>query len=373
MTFGIVPIIVGMNVPACASTNIFYVPSANYPTIQSAYDACSPGDTVVVSNDVYTTANQCNVLDMYDNGSPGAPITVEAANVGGAILDGQNILGSNSNGFTVYIDGNYNVLQGFKVRNGYFGGIAIAECSYNRILKNEVYSNGWVSDNVNGNFGIYDDPTTANNSYIGNYVHDNGRISQGSRYDHGMYLCGTTNEVVMNNLIVGNCDSGIQVASEDVTGVTNMNIYNNTIVSNRYGNGVELVGEMDGINIANNIFYGNGYYCTNVAYGIGTWYCSSTNYHGSASVQIDNNLFYNNLDGAWNMTYGTPDGTVTWSAAGNITNDPEFFNPASNWHVQKCSPAIDSGLTLSAVTNDCDGVPRPIPFGGDYDIGAYER
>ena len=71
----------------------------------------------------------------------------------------------------------------------------------------------------------------------------------------------------------------------------------------------------------------------------------------------------------------TMDGSnVGYTTTNNITNsDPLFFDNASNWHLLKCSPAIDSGLTLTAVTNDNDGLPRPIPVGGTNDMGAYER
>jgi uncharacterized repeat protein (TIGR01451 family) len=37
------------------------------------------------------------------------------------------------------------------------------------------------------------------------------------------------------------------------------------------------------------------------------------------------------------------------------------------------SPAIDHGATISAITTDQRGGPRPQPPGGAYDVGAYER
>jgi hypothetical protein len=74
------------------------------------------------------------------------------------------------------------------------------------------------------------------------------------------------------------------------------------------------------------------------------------------------NHFYHTFNGS----------TVSYTTSGNITtSDPLFVNSGSDWHLQKCSPAIDAGVTLSVVTKDYDGLPRPI--GAAYDMGAYER
>jgi hypothetical protein len=119
-----------------------------------------------------------------------------------------------------------------------------------------------------------------------------------------------------------------------------------------------LWASVSGVDIANNIMYGNA------EYGINTSDC-----HGSG-VTIRNNLFYNNPSGTWNMTYNGSD--VSYTTSGNITSsDPLFVNWWSDWHLQTGSPAINAGLTLSTVTSDFDGVSRP--QGGAYDIGAYER
>src|SRR5947209_2509162 len=51
--------------------------------------------------------------------------------------------------------------------------------------------------------------------------------------------------------------------------------------------------------------------------------------------------------------------------------DPVFVNFASrDFHLQSTSPLINKATTLSAVTNDYDGVARP--QGSGYDIGALE-
>src|SRR5262249_39754957 len=148
-----------------------------------------------------------------------------------------------------------------------------------------IYSNGWAFNGTNGQDGIYSDPCTTGNSYIGNYIHDNGRIAQRSPLDHGMYLCGT-NELVVSNVIAGNCQYGIQVAGYPA--MNNMKIYSNTIVSNG-GSGIMLWMTMNGVDIGCNTIF------SNAGYGIKTCECVGE------GVRIRNNLFCNNREGPWNM------------------------------------------------------------------------
>jgi len=54
-----------------------------------------------------------------------------------------------------------------------------------------------------------------------------------------------------------------------------------------------------------------------------------------------------------------------------IGADPKFVNTSSyDFHLQSGSPAIDSGITLAAVTTDIDGIARP--QGTALDLGARE-
>src|SRR6185503_11325516 len=125
---------------------------------------------------------------------------------GGAIIDGQNAADRNK-GF--YIDGDYNVVDGFEIRNGPNGGISIWS-SGNQILNNHIHHNGNpASSSTNGKDGAYSDQNTSDNVYAANYIHHNGR--SGSNLDHGLYLCGD-NEVVINNILFANAASGLQVA-----------------------------------------------------------------------------------------------------------------------------------------------------------------
>lgn len=368
----------GASAPAFANT--FYVAtngsdsnpgteSQPFRTITNAYSQASAGTTIIVEPGTYTDYQSGWGLHLGSSGTATNPIVLESQVHDEAIIDGQNAADRNKG---IYIDGSYNVVNGFEIKNAPSTGIAIFPdgngnaASGIHILNCEIDHNG----NTNGGNGIFDDPTSFGNFYTGNYIHDNGRISQNINLDQGMYLCGSNNEVVANNLIVRNCAYGIQVAAYNT--ISNIEIFNNTIVSNLNRGGIVLwsvytnLSPMYDIDIANNIIYGNANANGNVDPGIATWTCAGS------GVQINSNLFFDNSGGTWNMTPGGS--TVSYTASDNITNsDPEFFNVANDWHLQKCSPAIDSGLTLGPVTNDFDGLPRPIPWDGAYDIGAYER
>src|SRR5205823_2004660 len=152
----------------------------------AAYDACSPGDTVIVATGTYTGEGNAD-LNLQGSGTPGAPITIEAETVGAAVLDGQNV--PLNVHVVVDIFGSNNVVRGFEVRNGYAGGIFLFG-NDNQILQNVIHDNGGVYNGPDGQCGIYEGPATSGNSYVGNYVHDNGRILLASNQDHGLYLCG---------------------------------------------------------------------------------------------------------------------------------------------------------------------------------------
>src|SRR5437660_414870 len=183
------------------------VPSS-YSTIQAAYDACSAGDTILVADGFYGSQQ----LWLTKSGTATAPITIKAANTGGAVLDGGNGTGAHGQKSVVYIyGGNYNVIQGFEMKNGLLGGVTVYG-SHNQILNNNIHDNGATNSlSGNGQNGIYSDAAVTDNSYIGNFVWNNGRfVLSNNNLDHGLYLTGN-NEIAANNVIVSNASCGIQV------------------------------------------------------------------------------------------------------------------------------------------------------------------
>lgn len=102
---------------------------------------------------------------------------------------------------------------------------------------------------------------------------------------------------------------------------------------------------------------------------------------------VKNNIFYDQywrpiyiegtsstgLDSDYNCTYRSdgviPAGTAQPHDLWGV--NPQFVNAdASNFHLQSDSPCIDAGISVSGVSNDFDGNPRP--QGPGYDIGAFE-
>jgi hypothetical protein len=291
-----------------------------FRTITEAYSQAGPGTTILVAPGTYTDYQSRWGLRLGKSGTAASPIVLKSLVRGGAIIDGQN---ASDGDVAIYIDGSYNVVEGFEIKNGHNGGISLygPGGNNNQILNNEIDHNGNpYSTSTDGRCGVYDSKVTSGNIYIGNYIHDNGRISQGSNLDHGMYLCGTNHEVVINNLIARNCAYGIQVAA--YKDIANMEIANNTIVSNLNRGGIMLWGDggaINGIEITNNTIRGNA------EPGIIT--CSCT----GSGVRIVNNRFLDNsghgLSGPWDMT--SDRSTVSYTASGNITNsDPAFFDSA---------------------------------------------
>jgi hypothetical protein len=269
---------------------------------------------------------------------------------GGAVIDGQNASDRN---VAIYLDGSYNIIDGFDIRGGPLGGITIWG-NDNQILNNDIHHNGTPpSASAFGQDGIYSSENTHDTVYQANYIHDNGRT--GSNLDHALYLCGD-NEVVINNVLVRNAAYGLHIAG--YTTVSNMKVYNNVMAYNGKS-GIILWMAVSGVDIKNNIIYGNG------RFGL-----DSYDAHGSG-VTLDRNLVFGNGSGNYNFINGASDYTYTLGTT--ISSAPLFVNSTSagfDAHLGAGSPAINTGLNLSSVfPADIDGATRPLL--GAWDLGAY--
>jgi Right handed beta helix region/Protein of unknown function (DUF1565) len=296
-----------------------------FRTITHAYTHVAPGVTIHVLPGLYEDYTPHWGLHLSKSGKANQPIVLQSTVQGGAVIDGQNAANRNEG---IYLDGSYNVVDGFEIRNSPNGGIAIYGDG-NSILNNEIHHNGNPpSTSGNGKDGVYSDEHTADNLYEANSIHDNGR--KGSNLDHGLYLCGK-NESVLRNLLFRNPACGLQIAGYDT--VRNMKVYNNVIAWNG-ASGITVWQSLDGIDIKNNILYHNGHW------GVGSW-----DAHGKGVV-LDHNLCFGNASGNYDFTAGNTDCSHTIGTT--ISADPCFVNGTCegfNAHLAPGSPALGAGLT----------------------------
>jgi hypothetical protein len=354
--------LIGLFVVAHAHGATLYVSTSgsdSYPgtssqplrTIVQAYSLASGGTTIIVKAGTYTDYNSGWGLHLGKNGTSSSPITLKSEVPGGAVIDGQNASDRNVG---LYIDGSYNIVDGFEIKNGPKGGITIW-ANNNQILNCNIHNNGNPANSTtSGLDGIYSEESTSGNIYRANYIHDNGR--SGSSLDHGLYLCGK-NEVVINNLVRGNTGNGLQVAG--YTTVANLKVYNNVFAYNG-ANGIILWQSLSGIDIKNNIVYQNGHY------GIGSY-----DAHGSA-VNVDHNVSYGNDYGDFSFRDGGSD--FAYNLSSPVYSDPLFANGnlgSFDPHLKSGSPAIQSALNLySTFTTDMSGAQRQ--SSGSWDLGVYK-
>jgi hypothetical protein len=218
---------------------------------------------------------------------------------------------------------------------------------------------------------------------------------------YGIYHASGTNTIIERVEIYNNPGGGIQAYPGPTTGliVRSNNIHNNNLCSTATSFTGLLVGT-DGIStnvgtqVYNNLVINNGadpnaatapgIACYTSASGLKIW--NNTVYGtkgvgidvdaGCSSTVIQNNILYLNTGGGV-----TNAGSGTLSTNNLITN-PNFVNAAGlDFHLNAGSPAINTGINLTACgfTTDYAGSLRPTgggsctaPTGSAWEIGAYE-
>ena len=93
-----------------------------FRTITRAYSAASAGATILVAPGVYTDYTSGWGLRLGSSGTASSPIILRSQVPLAAIIDCQNVSDRNT-GF--YIDGSYNVVDGFEIKNSPKTGVTI--------------------------------------------------------------------------------------------------------------------------------------------------------------------------------------------------------------------------------------------------------
>lgn len=200
---------------ARASSVTIYVPD-DYPTIQAAVDAVSPGDTIIVRDGTYTENIDISTENLTIQSENGADFTiVEAANPDDHIFE---------------ITADSVTIDGFTITRTEAAGIYLVSSSNSHILNNTIFG-CWLGIKLDPTYwfdenGILIDYEPSDNNIITNNTISNGK-------GDGVSLEHSGNNIITNNKISNNSIYGIRL-----DGSSNNQIYLNDFSGNRAGNAI---------------------------------------------------------------------------------------------------------------------------------------
>ncbi|HEY2934020.1 MAG TPA: right-handed parallel beta-helix repeat-containing protein [Acidobacteriota bacterium] len=383
-----------------------------WATLQHGVSTIAPGDTILVESGTYAG---CRIASSGQAGSvktlkadtgatviinvPGASnshssnLEIELFNntVSYWVIDGFEVAGSPHHGIDIR-GTDFITVQNCNVHNSVNTGIFLA-FSYHPLIQNNQCSS-------NGEHGIYqsnsgDYPTIRGNTLHHNFgagIHMNGDVKQKPGdgiisfavvekniiYENGtgggsaINCDGVSDGIIRNNLIYNNHASGISLfATDGAEGSSRNKVYNNTIVMAADGRWCVNIPKSKGSkpNPTGNKVKNNILYTPRVDKGSILTYSSSV-----SGFESDYNIVVDRFSANGGNTIIA---LSQWRTFGYDTHsilstpDQLFVNPAANdYHLKAGSPAGNSGITLSEVPDDIEGVIRP--RGTAYDIGCYE-
>jgi PKD repeat protein len=412
---------------AAQAADIYVSPGSS---ITNAMAAANPGDTVHVNAGTYsenvainTSGTSSAWITLLANG----PVVINAGGAGKAIriaanyiivngfectnyLEGVNmrtahikVLNCNfhsgsdrsssvsgANGLTVNFDSAIDDIDiensNFYFNDGAgadFGCNATTDVLSNLTLKNcKFYSNNAMNGQT-GAVAIGHQGNKSNISVIRCQAYDN--VCSGFDMDAPIYMDGC---IAHDNDLNGPAGSpswglGIKVwghtgnppAYGQVT-LVNCLAYNNTQKSS--GGGGINIGGTNSI-VSNCLVSGNNSYagiiiCSGASLTVQNTIFYSEHYAISTDSDVSG-LTFDSSSVIFNCTHTGPLSAAQTASA--KTFDPQFVNPVDNdtppwadFHLLSTSPCIDAGVTVSWLTDDADGNPRP--SGNGFDIGPYE-
>ena len=392
-----------------AEAATIHVP-ADQPTIQQAISAASNGDTILVAPGTYneninflgkaiTVASTGGPsVTTIDGGGTESVVTFSSGEANSSVLEGFTITNGNASVNNLYTGGGVaifyasptiknNVVTNNAACSG--GGIGLyvspnAVIKGNSVTQNSggtcigatgggIYIDGGgvaqiigntISKNTSGSGGgmFLDDagaPTIEDNVITGN-TNSGSSASQGG----GIATVNQTQGAIVQNLIIANGNTGQEGQGGGLwLSVPNGSIgpmsINNTIVANQAGegSGVYVSGFDAQTALYNNLIVGSS--------GQSALYCDGT--YGATPKALYNNDAFSPSGTGFD---GVCSGIV--NSNGNISADPLFLNPTSDFRLKNGSPAAGTGDSSAPALpwNDLDGNPRVV--NGKIDMGVYE-
>lgn len=400
--------------PGAASAATLKVPG-DFPTIQAAINAASPGDTVLVSPGTYVenlnfdgkaitvTSKKGPKKTIIDGGAKDSVATFASGEGTGSVLNGFTLRNGRSGfdtpgfgdgggvriastsptitgnsivdnracaGAGIHISFGSPLVQGNTIsRNTQQGcsggigggGIGIRGAGSAQILGNVISSNAMTSSD-GGGLALFaaGTPTISGNTITGNAASGLSPCASGG----GIYMVNLSDALIAGNLIAGNsagCGGGVYWLVP--FGARGPLLVNNTIADNS-GAGIFADGFDAQALLVNNLIVASA---TQTAL-----YCGNFNDLNPPIIRFND---------VWSPSGGAYGGICTDQTGlnGNLSADPLFVNPGGgNYHIRAGSPAIDAGdnHAPSLPANDLDGDPRILDGDGNgtaiVDMGADE-
>jgi len=280
-----------------------YVP-LHFPTIQSAVDAATNGDTIIVLDGTYM-GNGNRDIDFN-----GKAITLKSEDGSdNCIIDGEDV--GNSTGF------NFNSGE---TRKAVVNGFTIRDCDLGFKLygySDPTIKNCVITNCFHGIYSPYGAPT------VDNCIITNNR-SRG--------INGKLSPTIKNTIISFNGHNGIELFSPGIPKIFNC------LVTHNGGNGMYIISESAVIN--------NCTVTQNISRGVST-----------SNAQITNCIFYANGDNDLSVGFAENSciGTGNTQGVGNISENPQFVSgPLGDYYLSQIaggqtsdSNCVDSGSGLS--------------------------